>query len=83
MFEIKIFANPAGFKELPLSNPNPIFSQDIVDKINFDLEDRGLLNSDYSVVYASEVYVYTHSFLASPEANFRESLVHMAVAVKR
>lgn len=84
MFEIKIFANPTGYAELRLSNPNPIFSQEIVDRINFDSGDAATFNSGaYSIFYAHDVYVLTHHFDVSSEANFREKRVHIAVALKR
>lgn len=84
MFEIKIFANPTGYTELRLSNPNPIFSQEIVDRINFDSGDATTFNSGtYSIFYAPDVYVLTHHFDVSSEANFREKRVHIAIALKR
>lgn len=84
MFEIKIFANPTGYAELRLSNPNPIFSQEIVDRINFDSGDAATFNSGaYSIFYAHDVYVLTHHFDVSAEANFREKRVHIAIALKR
>lgn len=83
MFEIKIFANPNGYGELRLSNPNPIFSQDIVSRINFDAGGPANINGSYSIFYAADVYVLTHHFDASSEAKFRDKRVHIAIALKR
>lgn len=82
MFDVRIFANPAGYTELRLSSPNPMFSQDIVDQINFDGGEL-YINDSYSVFYSEALYVLTYNFDISSEAGFRGRRVHFAVAIKR
>ena len=82
MFDVRIFANPAGYTELRLSSPNPMFSQDIVDQINFDGGEL-YINDSFSIFYSEALYVLTYNFDISSEAGFRGRRVHFAVAIKR
>ena len=83
MFEIRIFANPAGYEEIKLTGTYELFSQGIVDRRNFDSDGETFRSGAYSIFYTPESYVWAYHFDVSTEAKFREGRVHIAVCVKR
>ena len=84
-FEIRIFANPAGFEEMRLNMAGKysLFSQEVVLKRNFDGERGQLPNGTFSVYYTPDAYIIAYHFLLSSDAQFREREAHIAVAIQR
>ncbi len=84
-FEIRIFANPAGFEEMRLNMAGrySLFSQDVVLRRNFDGERGQLPNGTFSVYYTPDAYIITYHFLLSSDAQFRDREAHIAVAIQR
>lgn len=84
-FEIRIFANPAGFEEMRLNMAGKysLFSQEVVLRRNFDGERGQLPNGTFSVYYTSDAYIIAYHFLLSSDAQFRDREAHIAVAIQR
>lgn len=84
-YEIRIFANPAGFEEMSLNTVGKysLFPQDVVSKRNFDGERGQLPNGTFSVYYTPDAYIIAYHFLLSSDAQFRDREAHIAVAIQR
>lgn len=84
-FEIRMFANPAGFEEIRLNLPPKysLFTDEVVAKRNFDGERGQLPNGTFSVYYTPDAYIIAYHFLLSSEAQFRGNEAHVAVAIRR
>lgn len=84
-FEIRIFANPAGFEEMRLNTDGrySLFPQEVVLKRNFDGERGQLPNGTFSVYYTPDAYIIAYHFLLSSDAQFRDREAHIAVAIQR
>lgn len=82
-FEIKIFANPAGYGELKLNNKSNLFTEELVRIRNFDGDGDSFRDGAFSIFYTPEVYIITYHFDVAAEAGFRAPRVHFAVAIRR
>lgn len=84
-YEIRIFANPAGFEEMSLNTVGKysLFPQDVVSRRNFDGERGQLPNGTFSVYYTPDAYIIAYHFLLSSDAQFRDREAHIAVAIQR
>ena len=84
-FEIRIFANPAGYlpEGLNLNYTPELFTQDLVNKRNFDGERGTFKEGTYSVLYAPEAYIIDYQFNVVNEAGFRAPEAHISLAIRR
>lgn len=84
-FEIRIFANPAGYlpEGLNLNYTPELFTQDLVNKRNFDGERGTFKEGAYSILFAPNAYIIDYQFNVVNEANFRASEAHISIAIRR
>lgn len=82
-FELKIFANPSGFKELQLNNTQELFSQDLVLLRAYDAERDTFKEGAYSVFFTPACYIVSYQFDVPNEANFRGASAILAIAIRR
>lgn len=84
-FEIRIFANPAGYEEIKLKAPfgYSLYTDDVVEKRNFDGERGTFPNGTFSVFYTPNAYVIAYHFFLPADTVFRDPKVHIAIAIKR
>nr|MDE7421526.1 hypothetical protein [Muribaculaceae bacterium] len=84
-YEIRIFANPAGYQEIKLKPPGSyiLYTDDVVKKRNFDGERGAFPNGTFSIFYTPNAYVIAYHFSLPGDTGFRESEAQVAVAIKR
>lgn len=82
-FELKIFANPSGFKELQLNNTQELFTQDLVLLRAYDAERDTFKAGAYSVFFTPACYIVSYQFDVPNEVNFRGASAILAIAIRR
>lgn len=85
IFEIRIYATPIDYQELPLDILECVFTAEMVKLRNFDNNELSSpFGPEYfSIFYTPEIYVITYHFIAPKQAGFRNQNVHLSVAIKR
>lgn len=85
-FEIRIFANPAGFREIKLRAPYGSYrlcTDHIISSRNFD-GDRGRFpDGTFSVFYTPDCYVIAYKFSVPSDSSFRDREAHVVIAIAR
>lgn len=81
-FEVKIWANPSGFKEITSELPSEVFDDASKRLFNPDSFDAIPCEDYYSIFYLTSSYVISRHFLTSCNG-FRDRRVTISIAVKR